>query len=483
MFARHPGTLGKLTVVSSAVLAFWAVSLAAIPAHAFGLDFSWESAMEAATDDLKALGEEDPAGKKKSRGQERIDREIDRLAGKAADKAERGMWKVGEKTWKRLEKMKTLGPTMKKLGKRWAPAAKMGTRLSPHVGTALTVWDFGYAVGDKLIAPKVVSAIERRFKNKWKKQEEALRRDIAHSRRLGEQRRQHKKDVLDVLAVGHALRQLREDKQGPWATTDDPWGEDSKGANAAPRGAGTPAVRKDPWAEDDPWAAESSDVRLARPVAAPAPAPPAVLKETETGSSNYERALNSLQGGGTQSAGYEQALEKLEADRRAERVRREAETEAARRETARLAQRAEEQQTGADARSGGESTKTAGDGTCGSAPACRKYIRHGEQVLAETNHIRPTSMTDGALLTGFVVRSTLGCMRKCLPYETPSCKTVVLTAVSELENTYRSAMENARASSADSSYVDDFDRDPTVSRFVRNHGIRVSGSSLDSSCP
>ena len=407
MFARYSGPLANPIPVSAAILTLAAVSLAAVPAHGFDLKPSWEDAMKAATDRLNTPGKENPEGNGKSPGEELVDSEVDRLAGKAADKIEEGMWKAGEKVWKGLEATKTLGPTMKKLGKRWGPAAKMGTRLSPHVGTALTSWELGHAVGE-VISEKIVNPlIDRHFENEWKEQEEELRRDIEHNRSLGEQRRQGKETVSNMWAVGLAMKKLREDKRGPWAATDDPWGEDGKGANAGARDAQDPRAKNDPWAPEspdvrtrqpvalqaapgsveernDPWAPDSSDAQPARPFAvqaAPAPtkkedtgtiaeargakdpwvkndpwAPespddrfarpvavktaPATVKEAETGPSNYEKALNALQGGSTQSAGYEKALEKLEADRRAEQVRKKAEAEAAR--VRRLARAAEE---------------------------------------------------------------------------------------------------------------------------------------------
>ena len=186
---------------------------------------------------------------------------------------------------------------------------------------------------------------------------------------------------------------------------------------------------------------------------------------------------------------YRAALEQMEAKAEAEeRARIEAEraaTEAAaereRREAERRAQEAANRQSGTDTGSSGGGLETEGDGNCGSAPACRNYIRHGEQVLAQVSHIRPTSMTDGALNAAFVSRSTLGCLRKCLPHETSnSCINMLRSAISELENTYRSAIESAKGSSADSSYVDEFDRNPGSSQFVRNFGIQVSGAGLDS---
>ena len=379
MFARYPGIHWDMSAVCAAVLLLAAVSLAAIPAHGFGLERTWQDGMKAATDDLKALGAEGSAGNRKSPGQEGIDREIDRLAGKAtgkaADKAERAMWKVGKKAWGRLEKTKKYGPLAKKLGKRWGAAARMGTRLSPHVGTALTVWDFGYAVGGKLIAPKVVSAIDRHFDEKWEKQQAELSREIADLRRRGEEQRERRergKDVPSPIAAGIAVRMLMKDGRGPWARDTaedstpaadrDPWAVESPdvryarpvAVKTAPAPDSTPAGSgKSAWdaetpaAGKDPWAAESSEVRFARPVAGKAA--PAPAKDVETGPSNYEKALNSLRGGGARPAGYEGALEKLEDDRRAEQARREAEAQAERRRQAARAAEARRQQAARDA--------------------------------------------------------------------------------------------------------------------------------------
>ena len=354
MFARYLGIHWNLTAVCPAVLFLAAVSLAAIPAHGFDLKPTWQDGMKAATDDLKALGAEGSAATRKSPGQEGIDREIDRLAGQAADKAERAMWKVGKKAWGLLEKTKKYGPLAKKLGKRWGAAARMGTRLSPHVGTALTVWDFGYAVGDKLIAPKVESAIDRHFDKKWEEQQAELSREIADLRRRGEERRERGKDVPSPIAAAIAVRMLMEDGRGPWArdtaedptpaAEKDPWAAESPdvryarpvAVKTAPASDSIPAgSAKSAWdaetpaAGKDPWAAESPDDRFVRPLAekaAPAPA-----KDVQTGPSNYEKALNSLRGGGGRSAGYKGALEKLEDDRRAEQARRETEARAERR--------------------------------------------------------------------------------------------------------------------------------------------------------
>ena len=152
------------------------------------------------------------------------------------------------------------------------------------------------------------------------------------------------------------------------------------------------------------------------------------------------------------------------------------------REAAKRKQEAEERRSGAGTASGSGGTKGADDGNCESSPpACDKYLRHGEQVLAQVGSASHGSMTDAALLAAFVVRSTLGCMKKCLPYiSSRSCKNAFQSAISEYEITYRSAIESARGSAADYSYVDEFDRNPGSSRFVRSLGISIAGTSLDS---
>ena len=185
--------------------------------------------------------------------------------------------------------------------------------------------------------------MDRHFDSKWEKQQAELSREIADLRSRGEDRRQwreRKNDFTSLIAGAIAVRKLTEDGRGPWAQDA---AEDSN-----PAGSGKSAWDAEtPAAEKDPWAAESPDVRFARPVAVKtAPAP---VREVETGPSNYEKALNSLQGGGARSAGYKGALEKLETDRRAEQTRREAEARAARQRQAARAAEARRQQTARDA--------------------------------------------------------------------------------------------------------------------------------------
>ena len=335
MFARDPGKPCSLSAVCAAVLVLAAVSLPAGSAHGFGLTLSWEDGVKAATDDLNALGEQDPEGRKKTTAQQPLEREFDRMtgkvAGKAADKAEEYIIKAGKKAGSWLEKTKSFGPVAKKLARTYGPAVKKGLRVSPLVGKAVGAWDLGYAVGSKIVAPYIaLPLMDRYFDNKWEKQQAELSREIADLRSRGEERRQwreRKNDFASLIAGAIAVRKLTEDGRGPWAKDA---AEDSN-----------------PAADKDPWAAESPDVRYARPVAVKtAPAP---VREVETGPSNYEKALNSLQGGGARSAGYKGALEKLETDRRAEQARREAEAQAARQRQAARAAEARRQQTARDA--------------------------------------------------------------------------------------------------------------------------------------
>ena len=348
MFARDPGKPCSLSAVCAAVLVLAAVSLPAGSAHGFGLTLSWEDGVKAATDDLNALGEQDPEGRKKTTAQQRLEREFDRMtgkvAGKAADKAEEYIIKAGKKAGSWLEKTKSFGPVAKKLARTYGPAVKKGLRLSPLVGKAVGAWDLGYAVGSKIVAPYIaLPLMDRYFDNKWEKQQAELSREIAELRSRGEDRRQwreRKNEFASLIAGVIAVRKLTEDGRGPWAQDT---AEDS-----TPAGSGKSAWDAEtPAAGKDPWAAESPDVRFPRPVAVKtAPAP---VKDVETSPSNYEKALNSLQGGGTRSAGYKGALERLEADRRAEQARREAAAQAARQRQAARAAEARRQQTARDA--------------------------------------------------------------------------------------------------------------------------------------
>ena len=331
MFARYPGIPRNLSAVCAAVLLLAALSLPAGPAHGFGLN---------SVSAPSARAEEDADRNRKAgawRGiEEEVDRASDKLVDKAADKIEEYAIKAGKKAWGWLEKTKKFGPLAKKVAMRYGPIVAKGLRFS---GPAGTTWEVAYQVGSKLVAPYIaLPLIDRHFDKKWEKQQAELSREIADLRSRGEDRRQwreRKNDFASLIAGAIAVRKLTEDGRGPWGH-DTAAGPNPAGSGKSAWDAETPA------AEKDPWAAESPDVRFARPVAVKtAPAP---VEEVETGPSNYEKALNSLPGGGARSAGYEGALEKLETDRRAERARREAEARAARQRQAARAAEARRQQ-------------------------------------------------------------------------------------------------------------------------------------------
>ena len=325
MFVRYPDIPWNLSAVCAVVLVLAAVSLPAGPVHGFGLKSAAAPAAGVAKD----------ADRNKKPGarqvfEEEVDRATDKLVDKAADKIEEYTIKAGKKAYGWLEKTKRFGPLAKKIAMRYGPIVAKGLRFS---GPAGTTWEVAYQAGDKVIAPFIaIPLMDRHFDNKWEKQQAELSREIADLRNLGEERRQwreRKNDFASLMAGALAVRKLTEDGRGPWArdTTED---SNPAGSGKTAWDAETPAAGK------DPWVSESPDVRFARPVAVKtAPAP---VKDVETGPSNYEKALNSLQGGGTRSAGYKGALEKLEADRRAEQARKQSEAEAARqRQAARAA--------------------------------------------------------------------------------------------------------------------------------------------------
>ncbi len=312
MFARHARALANPVCACATVLTLAAVSVAAVPAHGFTLESFATNLLRAAARDLD---KRNPHADGKPQGRESAERSPvdDMMVRKAAHKAERAMWKVGEVAWKKLEKTKSLGPVLKKLGKRWALPVVAARSYSPLVSHALAAWDLGRAAGSSLIAPKVVAAIERRFEARWQEQEAELHLDMLPYRMRRIVREQglprdpawrRNETVSNMPAAAPGAEKAREDGQDPWAQPDDPWGERGEGASAAARAAG------------DPWAPEAAETRAA-PV-------------SQTGPSNYEKALTGVPGRGPQPAGYARALEKLEADRRAEEARRQAEAAAAR---------------------------------------------------------------------------------------------------------------------------------------------------------
>ena len=302
MFMSRPFFVSGLPACVAAVAIAAAVSFAPPPALGFGLK------------DV-AGGPQDNT--EKSLLRQELEWEADqargKLAEKAADQIEKAGLKAGKKAWDRLEKSKTFGPAARKMTARYGAAVAKGIAVTPKARAVLGAWETGAAIGGA-IAPLAVAWIDRYYDGKWKEQQEQLARETAHLRKLGEQRREHKENLSNLLAVGAAMRMLQEDRERAKAAAD-PWGGAGLGSGAKETGTG-----------DDPWVPE--------PSARTSAARPAV--EADDGGdqgSNYENALKGLPGSAS-SASYQHALEKLEADRRAERARRKAEAEEARRRAA-----------------------------------------------------------------------------------------------------------------------------------------------------
>ena len=303
-----------------------------------------------------------------------------------------------------------------------------------------------------------------------------------------------------------------------WAdcSVDTEWGEEQQAETGQPdrwaehgqsQGDGAPQWQGDDWEYESEGSLEATDDSEGGTYDARADYERALGDVlNEDGSSladlnpeverDYQMALNEVEWQVAENARIEAEKAEAEERRRLEAAKREQEEkekarieaekakaraaeERKRREAARLEKEAEERRSRAGTASG---SGGADDGNCErSPPACDKYVRHGEQVQAQASNVSHGGMTDASLLAAFVARSVLGCFKKCLPYiSSPFCKSSFQSAISEIENMYRSAIESAKASAADHSYVDEFDRNPDSSRFVRSLGISIAGTSLDS---
>ena len=215
---------------------------------------------------------------------------------------------------------------------------------------------------------------------------------------------------------------------------------------------------------------------------------------------DYERALAGLLNEGEPSAAdpysasdddYRAVLEEMDAQAEAEekarietkRAAAEAAAEQERQEAARRAQE-EEQRSSAGAGSSGGGMESKGDGLCGDTPVCRDYALRGRQMLTSLQNAiqsRSLDMTGTALSFGLEMRITMACFRKCAESGLSAfCTREFELQLDEFDRSYRSAIDSARASSAGSSYVEDFDRDPTNSQFVRDLGVQIVGASVDS---
>ena len=281
-------------------------------------------------------------------------------------------------------------------------------------------------------------------------------------------------------AVGSEVRSDRVGSLAPWAgsaqSPDEPearWEPDPWEFQADDRLNGAADGQAADAAEEDYRGALDALLNVGDPSVANLP---------PEADGEYRMALEQME----RQAAVKARIKAEEAAAREAAAREAAAREAAaqeRREAERREREAAARQPDASAPAPGHGTRSADPGICGSTPACRQYIEHGERVVAQVDSImqsRSMGMTEGALLTGLLVRSTMGCMRKCEPHETSdSCRAAVRGAIEELQQTYHSAIESALGSAAESAYVYDFDRDPGGSRFVRDLGIQISGASLD----
>ena len=166
------------------------------------------------------VSERNPDGTEKTLMQHQAERELDKITAKAADAIEKQTLKAGRKAWNWLEKTKEFGAAAKKVAKRYGAAARKGARLAGPAGQVLNAWETGTTIGSVIGEQIAVPMIDRYFDSRSEQQQEQLSREIAHLRSRGLQRRQHKQDLADILAVGLAMRKLQEDKRRAKAPAD-----------------------------------------------------------------------------------------------------------------------------------------------------------------------------------------------------------------------------------------------------------------------
>ena len=213
---------------------------------------------------------------------------------------------------------------------------------------------------------------------------------------------------------------------------------------------------------------------------------------------DYQMALNEVEWQVAENARIEAEKAEAEERRRLEAAKREQEKkekarieaekakaraaeERKRREAEKRKKEAEERRSraGTASGSGGEN-----DGPCGETPACRDYGESGRQMIASLQTaVQSTSldMTNSTLAFGLQMRIVKACLQKCAESgQSDFCTREFELQIAEFEKSYRSAIENASAYCAGCRRVDDFDRDPTNSQFVRELGVRIIGTSVDS---
>ena len=120
-------------------------------------------------------------------------------------------------------------------------------------------------------------------------------------------------------------------------------------------------------------------------------------------------------------------------------------------------------------------------GECASGPICLQTVRNAEVVLKRVGELRAAGnldITNSSLAVAFTTRASIACMKACLEREErrSECRNGLQQALGELDNTYRSAVQSARAASVDDDYVDEFEASPQNSRFGRQYFSHIQGN-------
>ena len=128
-------------------------------------------------------------------------------------------------------------------------------------------------------------------------------------------------------------------------------------------------------------------------------------------------------------------------------------------------------------RSGADET---GSG-CADGPICQQTVKNAEVVLERVGELQAAGnldITNNSLAIAFTTRASIACMKACLEREErrTDCRNGLQQAIEELDKTYRSAIQSARAASVDDDYVDEFEASPQNSRFGRRSFSHIQGN-------
>lgn len=121
--------------------------------------------------------------------------------------------------------------------------------------------------------------------------------------------------------------------------------------------------------------------------------------------------------------------------------------------------------------------------SCGDTSACRGAQVTLEDMAAELKKVDPgrMSITHASMLQAVLMRVTVGCLKVCYEAEeTARCKGELDGAIDQFQASYEQAIQAAEEASAGLwPGVEEFDRDPDNSEFVREklpeYGVRVVG--------